>query len=171
MKKIILTFIFSMIMLTGTISTVSATEKVSSELSNEETVSLINQFIKTEGIPNAYAAIRENGETSDIILSLDGDTLKNTFMNLINDFMHENNIDTTKIFSISNAMYYKYWFRDINDDDKINVRDCAFIASKLAKGEELSDRADYNLDGKADVRDAAALASSIVQNVMQGTQL
>ena len=54
-------------------------------------------------------------------------------MNLINNFMKENNIDTTNIFKISGALSYKYWFRDINGDDKVNVRDCAYIASKLAK--------------------------------------
>lgn len=52
---------------------------------------------------------------------------------------------------------------DANNDGKINVRDCAFIASKLAQGKtnELTPAADINGDGKVNVRDAAALASSL----------
>ncbi len=52
---------------------------------------------------------------------------------------------------------------DANNDGKINVRDCAFIASKLAQGKatELTLAADINSDGKVNVRDAAALASSL----------
>ncbi len=49
---------------------------------------------------------------------------------------------------------------DANGDTITNVRDCAFIASALAKGEgsTLSESADFNKDGKVNVRDAAALA-------------
>ena len=49
---------------------------------------------------------------------------------------------------------------DANEDKYINVRDCAAIASMLAKGKgsSLPETADYNKDGKKDVRDAAAIA-------------
>ena len=49
---------------------------------------------------------------------------------------------------------------DSNSDNRLNVRDCSFIAQKLAqkKTEELPEYSDYNLDGKADVRDAAGVA-------------
>lgn len=49
---------------------------------------------------------------------------------------------------------------DANGDDKLNVRDCAFIANALAcgKGNTLPENADYNGDGKINVRDAAAIA-------------
>lgn len=52
---------------------------------------------------------------------------------------------------------------DIDGDNKITVRDCAYIASKLAKGEKLSDIADYNKDGKVNVRDAAAIARDLAK--------
>lgn len=54
---------------------------------------------------------------------------------------------------------------DANDDGKINVRDCAFIASALAKGEvdSLPECADFNGDGKVNVRDAAAIASALAK--------
>lgn len=54
---------------------------------------------------------------------------------------------------------------DANDDGKINVRDCAFIASALAKGlnNTLSDAADFNNDGKVNVRDAAAIAAALAK--------
>ena len=49
---------------------------------------------------------------------------------------------------------------DSNSDNRLNVRDCSFIAQKLAqkKTEELPEYSDYNLDGKVDVRDAAGVA-------------
>lgn len=54
---------------------------------------------------------------------------------------------------------------DINGDKKLDVRDCAFIASKLAQGKiaELTEEADFNGDGKADVRDAAAIAAYLAK--------
>ncbi len=50
---------------------------------------------------------------------------------------------------------------DANGDGVVNVRDCAFIASALAKGlaDTLPKSADFNGDGKINVRDAAAIAS------------
>lgn len=52
---------------------------------------------------------------------------------------------------------------DANKDGEVNVRDCAFIASKLAEGlaDELPEYSDYNGDGKVNVRDAAALAKNL----------
>lgn len=49
---------------------------------------------------------------------------------------------------------------DANGDNKLNVRDAAFIAAKLAQGksDELPECADFNGDGKINVRDAAAIA-------------
>ena len=54
-------------------------------------------------------------------------------------------------------------FGDANGDGTFSVRDCAFIASALAKGnaESLPPVADYNLDGSRDVRDAAAISNSL----------
>jgi len=50
---------------------------------------------------------------------------------------------------------------DANNDGKVNVRDCAFIATALAKGQAdtLPSNADFNEDGKINVRDAAAIAN------------
>lgn len=52
---------------------------------------------------------------------------------------------------------------DANEDDTVNVRDCATIAEALAKGKgnTLPDSADFNDDSKIDVRDAAAIASAL----------
>ena len=49
---------------------------------------------------------------------------------------------------------------DANGDGKVNVRDAAFIAAKLAQGKsnELPANADFNGDGKVNVRDAASIA-------------
>lgn len=47
-----------------------------------------------------------------------------------------------------------------------NVRDCAFIAKKLADGkaDELPETADFNKDGKINIRDAASLAHYLAAN-------
>lgn len=52
---------------------------------------------------------------------------------------------------------------DANADGTVNVRDCAFIASALAKkqNDQLPAQSDYNEDGKINVRDAAALAHDL----------
>ena len=57
---------------------------------------------------------------------------------------------------------------DANEDGDVNVRDCAFIAKKLAKGKgsELPEKADFNLDDNVDVRDAAALARALASTVI-----
>lgn len=54
---------------------------------------------------------------------------------------------------------------DANEDGVLNVRDCALIASKLAKElvNELPGYSDYNGDGIIDVRDAAAIARDLAK--------
>lgn len=56
---------------------------------------------------------------------------------------------------------------DVNNDGKVNVRDCAFIATALSKNESstLPDTTDYNEDGKINVRDAAAIALALAKGV------
>ncbi len=59
---------------------------------------------------------------------------------------------------------------DANLDGKVNVRDCAFIASALAKGTAADlpqKNADYNQDGKVNVRDAAALAADLAKGAVK----
>ncbi len=57
---------------------------------------------------------------------------------------------------------------DVNIDNEINVRDCAYIASKLAQGlvGELPGFSDYNGDGTVNVRDAAAIASALAKGLI-----
>ncbi len=50
---------------------------------------------------------------------------------------------------------------DANGDGKLSIRDAAFIASCLAKNNELSQAADYNGDGMINVRDAAAIGRDL----------
>ena len=56
---------------------------------------------------------------------------------------------------------------DANGDGKTDARDCAYIASLLAKANynkyNLTDDADYNKDGKKDIRDAAALSRALAK--------
>lgn len=61
-----------------------------------------------------------------------------------------------------------YIIGDANGDGKVNVRDAAYIASTIAKGQIIdplkNPSADFNEDGKVNVRDAAALARSLAGN-------
>lgn len=50
---------------------------------------------------------------------------------------------------------------DANGDGKLDVRDAAFIASALAKGNIINSAGDYNGDGKINIRDAAAIARDL----------
>ena len=52
---------------------------------------------------------------------------------------------------------------DADLNGTLNVRDCAFIASRIAKGtaNELPGNHDYNQDGQINVRDAASIAHDI----------
>lgn len=52
-------------------------------------------------------------------------------------------------------------YGDANQDENLNIRDAAFIASKLAGGhsDELPECSDINADEKVNVRDAAFIAS------------
>ncbi len=51
---------------------------------------------------------------------------------------------------------------DANGDGALTVRDAAYIAVCLSKGQALDDICDYNGDGKVNIRDASAIASALV---------
>ncbi len=57
---------------------------------------------------------------------------------------------------------------DANGDNEITIRDCLFIARKLAHREatDLPDSADYNKDGKKNIKDAADLAKDIAKRII-----
>lgn len=61
---------------------------------------------------------------------------------------------------------------DANLDSKVNVRDCATIATALAQGKvsSLTEEADYNCDGSINVRDAAAIASFLASGTSSDTE-
>lgn len=54
---------------------------------------------------------------------------------------------------------------DANGDNKINVRDCAFIAAAIAQGrtDELDSNSDFDNDSVVNVRDAASMAVFIAK--------
>lgn len=89
--------------------------------------------------------------------------------NVVSTFLALNKKFGAEVLGLSPNMEYLEVFYDdsmlgdANIDGEVNVRDCAFIASKLAEGlvNELPGCSDYNGDGKVDVRDAAALANKL----------
>ena len=139
---------------------VTTTENVSEEKITDVSAicNMINEEITKERIPGKAEI---DTETNNAVINLDAETGNGRSQKWLENYIEEKNIDSSKVKFIVVDIYQTCWFRDVNDDGEINVRDCAYIASKLAKGEKLSDRADYNSDGKANVRDAAALASSL----------
>ena len=57
---------------------------------------------------------------------------------------------------------------DVNSDNEVNVRDCAYIARKLAekKSNELTpETADFNRDNTVNIRDAASIANKLGLNL------
>lgn len=78
------------------------------------------------------------------------------------------------IEKIEGKMGASYLRGDANHDDKVNVRDCAYIARELAKmgdektiSYETNPAADYNLDKTVNIRDAAALARDLANKTVQ----
>ncbi|MGN1481473.1 leucine-rich repeat protein [Porcipelethomonas sp.] len=71
--------------------------------------------------------------------------------------------------TVESGIISDYILGDANNDGILNIRDAAFIASKLAKGlaSELSESADYNGDGVVNVRDAAAIARDMANKFKQ----
>lgn len=103
-----------------------------------------------------------------------------------NDYTNEEEVVTAflalnKKFGIELAMYcsdmehYDVFYDDslllgdANEDGVLNVRDCALIASKLAKElvNELPGYSDYNGDGIIDVRDAAAISRDLASGKLK----
>lgn len=50
---------------------------------------------------------------------------------------------------------------DVTGDGVVNVRDAAYIATALAKGNSIDSIGDYNGDGTVNIRDAAAIAKML----------
>ena len=52
---------------------------------------------------------------------------------------------------------------DADGDNELTVRDCSFIARKIAEGKatDIPNSADFNGDGEVNVRDAAAIATHL----------
>lgn len=76
---------------------------------------------------------------------------------------------TTTVTSVSTTDDISdYEKGDANEDGKVNVRDCAYIANMISKGQSnaLPTSADYNDDGTCNVRDAAALARDIARGLV-----
>lgn len=78
-------------------------------------------------------------------------------------YLSSDNNTVTVVFSDSTYKFNIKWNikGDANNDNEVNVRDAAAIASALAKGQAdtLPAHADFNNDDKVNVRDAAGIAS------------
>ena len=77
-------------------------------------------------------------------------------------------METTAVIEESTSETSPILLGDVNSDNEVNVRDCAYIARKLAedKADELfPETADYNRDEVINVRDAASIANTLGLNI------
>lgn len=85
---------------------------------------------------------------------------------IIRDYMKENNIDDSRVSILVYDFCYPL-LGDVNQDDRLTVRDAAYIAKMIAQGkaDELPEQADYNNDDIVNVRDTAAMARELAQKI------
>ena len=85
---------------------------------------------------------------------------------IIRDYMKENNIDDSRVDIWVCDMFYPM-LGDVNQDDRLTVRDAAYIARMLAQGkaDTIPLIGDFNGDGRVNVRDAAAIARELAQKI------
>lgn len=147
-----------------------ATEPTNEKITDAEVIcKLLNDFADECQIPDFKATVspaNEENPVDRVSVFWRGDTANGQIKYLIQKIIEEKNIDETKIFGIPGEMFIVGWFCDINGDKKSDVRDCAYLASSLAKGEKLNYKADYNTDGNVDVRDAAAIAQELSRSIL-----
>jgi len=75
--------------------------------------------------------------------------------------IEDNSVDYDEIQIYTNTV-----IGDADKDKEVNVRDCSFIAGRLAKGnfDELPISADFNKDRSVNIRDASAIAKWLTEN-------
>ncbi len=128
----------------------------------------INAYLEEKNLNAHVVTVEKGGSPAKKVVHYD-DTSEE---NIVATFLAINEKFGAEVIAYPNAMEFADIFYDdsilvgdANGDDELNVRDCAFIASKLADNdtESISKTADYNTDGRIDVRDAAAIAKSLAQ--------
>ena len=126
-NKILAALLSVMIISASSALTIYADENEQSEkiTDPDEIISLINAFVEEEEIPDCYVNNTVGVEADagyKVVIWLDGDTEDNLFTTLISDFIKEKNIDDSIIVQYNGVMAKLYWFRDVNGDDKTDVR-------------------------------------------------
>lgn len=52
---------------------------------------------------------------------------------------------------------------DVNGDNKLDIRDAAYISKSIVTGTAINSNGDYNEDGKINIRDAASISRDLVK--------
>jgi hypothetical protein len=116
------------------------------------------------GIYESNENLNVSFETLKVYIDKNAKSGKYPINIVVNDVNNLTEEDEFVIFNGSVTIKSKSTLNgDANEDGKINVRDCAYIASMLSKGtgNKLPDITDFNGDGNINVRDAAAIAKSL----------
>jgi len=76
---------------------------------------------------------------------------------------YNKNFVSLGIYSVTDILY-----GDANDDGLVNIRDCAYIAGMLSKGQgsALPKKADYTRDNNVNIRDAASIAKDLSLGIL-----
>lgn len=131
-----------------------------------EIVKLLNDYAEKEDrfVING-ASLASDDEGYDVIVNIYFNKHEK-HETIIRDYMKENNIDDSRVLIMVMDMYYPI-LGDVNRDDKLTVRDVAYIAKVIAQGkaDELPEQADYNNDDIVNVRDTAAMARELAQKI------
>lgn len=130
------------------------------------TVGEINDYLKDSGF-KAHIVNCQNDESPKYVVYYDDTDEENVVATFLS--LHQKYGAKLLAFapvSENKEIYNDILLGDANADDVLNVRDCALIASFIAKGEAetLPDTADYNKDGKKNVRDAAAISKDLAKS-------
>lgn len=169
------------IMMVATMLSVSASSAIYAEeainepighvnTSNEKIIDLetiekmFQDFIKENNLKSRVGGIRTvqdtDGNYHDFVY---GYILKSE-SKMIDSFISENNIDQGRLLFFGyGGGVSTFCIGDANMDGITDIRDAAYIASKLAENDagSLPESADYNEDGKINVRDASVLAKEL----------
>ncbi len=159
MKRKIAAVLSATMIIAGCMSPIVSADTSDTITNLSEIQILLENYVKEEELP-ASVAITDYSMVQ--VLFHWGDY---TLDDCVKQYVEEKNIDENLIEYI----YLDYPIPTLGDADEngvVNVRDCAYIATKCAnnKVESLSKYyADFNKDGKVNVRDAAAIAKHLAE--------
>ena len=138
------------------------------ELVSKYTVDEMNEFLRTEGFKAHMTEVTDDNGKKYYTTQYDDRSEENVFGTFL--ALNKKYGAVVSAFGlVTEEEYFKdelldvSILGDVNNDGKVDARDCAYIVKLIANrdGDSLPDNADYNKDGKKNVRDAAAISKDL----------